>query len=31
MAGDTRGSGTVHTRYARKGTPVAMNSGKLHA
>ena len=21
MAGDTRGSDTVHTRYARKGTP----------
>ena len=26
----TRGSNTVHTRYARKGTPMAMNSGKLH-
>ena len=31
MAGDTRGSDTVHTRYARKGTPTAMNSGKLYA
>jgi hypothetical protein len=31
MAGDTRGSDTVHTRYARKGTPMAMNSGKLYA
>ena len=27
----TRGSNTVHTRYACKGTPMAMNSGKLYA
>ena len=27
MAGDTRGSDTVHTRYARKGTPTAMHAG----
>ena len=28
MAGDTRGSDTVHTRYARKGTPTAMHAGQ---
>ena len=28
MAGDTRGSDTVHTRYARKGTPTAMHVGQ---
>ena len=28
MAGDTHGSDTVHTRYARKGTPTAMHTGQ---
>ena len=28
MVGDTRGSDTVHTRYARKGTPTAMHAGQ---
>ena len=28
MAGDTHGSDTVHTRYARKGTPTAMHVGQ---
>ena len=30
MAGDTRGSDTLHTRYARKGTPTAMLRGSMH-
>ena len=25
MAGDTHGSDTVHTRYARKGTPTSIH------
>ena len=28
MAGDTRGSDTLHMRYARKGTPTAMHVGQ---
>ena len=29
MAGDTRGSDTVHTRYARKGTPMRLANDRI--